>query len=94
MKRILVSLAPITTHETSFNVKSNIKISFPQKIPVFKVGKLKNFNSEMEQPDFDAERNESIRRAKPQVSRQDKITRKCKNNLQLFITKSFSAKKS
>lgn len=47
----------------------------------------------MEQPDFDAERNESIRRAKPQVNRQDEITRKCKNNMQLFI-KSFSAKKS
>ena len=68
-----MSLAPITTHETSFSVKSNIKISFPQKIPVFKVGKLKNFNSEMEQPDFDAERNESVRRAKPQVNRLDQM---------------------
>ena len=70
----MVSLAPITTHETSFNVKSNIKISFPQKRPVFTVGKLKkNFNSEMEQPDFDAERNESVRRAKPQVNRLDQM---------------------
>ena len=47
----------------------------------------------MEQPDFDAERNERIRREKPQVNRRDEITRKCKNNMQLFI-KCFSAKKS
>ena len=41
----------------------------------------------MEQPDFDAERNESVRRAKPQVNR----LAKCKNSIQLF-TKTFQCK--
>ena len=56
-----MSLAPITSHETTFNVKSNAEISFSKQ------KNLKTLASEMEEPAVDAERNDSVRQAKFKV---------------------------